>query len=420
MDGLAKARGDSLSGNALTKRLRTLATWAWCLGLATLALDFLSLPMLGEQVSLSYVLFGIAALGVVWAEKREFSTRVFLYRLHDAAIYSPWRFLLLYFLWISVFSPFTEHRLKSVVYAMNGWFSLFAVGLTAQFLFCERSVASAALLPERLRVAFLCYATTLALLFVNQLIQLFVPDYSVNFLMGEQVNLYLYFVIGLPYLLWDFLKDGRRLLPRWLAGLTVLLGCATAILIGRKFFMAAVFLSLGALFSLYVYKKAHMRRILGLALLASTVGVLLVGGLHVLLGSALEWRVALEAARSEVAVRMSGSFHSALEILERTNYLGQGLGLAPFRGVWNRVIAEAGVIGFLLYASFFVNLLWDLYQVRRSSRVVVSNVSVLSVGIFLLLVSHYVSNPYGAYVWIWYSIWALFASTPKKKLQRAG
>lgn len=409
-----------MSRGGFTGRLRMAATWAWCLGLTTLALGFLSLPMLGERVSLSYVLFGLAAFGAAWAEKREFSTRVFLYCLHDAAIYSPWRFLLLYFLWISIFSPFTEHRLKSVVYAANGWFSLFAVGLTAQFLFCERGVRGAALLPERLRIAFLCYATTLAFLFLNQLVQLFSPEHSLRFLGGEQVNLYLYFVIGLPYLLWDFLKDGRRLLPRWLAGLTVLLGCAAAVLIGRKFFTAAVLLSIGALFSLYVYKKVHMRRIVGVALLASGAGVLLVGGLNVLLGSAMEWREALEAARYAVASRMGGSFHSALEILEKTNYLGQGLGLAPFRGVWSRVIAEAGVIGFLLYGAFFVNLLRDLYQVRRSSRVVVSNVSVISLGVFLLLVSHYISNPYGAYVWIWYSIWALFAATPKKKVQRAG
>jgi hypothetical protein len=120
-------------------------------------------------------------------------------------------------------------------------------------------------------------------------------------------------------------------------------------------------------------------------------------------------------ARAQVEERMTGPAGAAFEALEKSQYLGQGVGLAPFRGVWARVLAEAGVIGFLLYGAFFVNLLWDLYQVRRSSRVVVSNVAALSLGLFLFLASHYVSNPYGAYVWVWYSIWALFASTPRKK-----
>jgi hypothetical protein len=47
--------------------------------------------------------------------------------------------------------------------------------------------------------------------------------------------------------------------------------------------------------------------------------------------------------------------------------------------------------------------------------VVVSNIALLSVLSFVFFLSHYVENPYGAYAWVWYSIWALFASTSKKK-----
>ena len=82
-----------------------------------------------------------------------------------------------------------------------------------------------------------------------------------------------------------------------------------------------------------------------------------------------------------------------------------------------RVLAEAGIVGFLLYLGFFLNLLRDLYRVRRSSRVVVSNVSFVSMAIFLVLVSQTVENPYGAYVWVWYALWALFGSTARKKRQ---
>jgi hypothetical protein len=53
--------------------------------------------------------------------------------------------------------------------------------------------------------------------------------------------------------------------------------------------------------------------------------------------------------------------------------------------------------------------------VRHSERVVVSNIALLSVGVFLALLGHLVENPYGAYVWVWYALWALFASTPKKR-----
>lgn len=399
----------------LTAKLRSAAAWAWCLGLATIALEFMVVPVLGERVSLTYCFFVAAAFFTAWAEKREFSTRVALYRLHDAAIYSPWRFLLLYFLWISVFSPFTELPLKSLAYAANGWLSLLAVGLTAQFIFCERGESGVVLLPARLGLAFRFYAVTLVFLFSSQLLHLFAPDLPLDLLGAEQLNLFLYFLIGMPFLLWDLLKPGRRFLPRWLTALTVVLGGATTVLIGRRFFTAALLVSFGSLLSLFVYKRIRLRKAVALAGAVACLGLLALVMLKWALLGSLEWHGALQAARAQVEQRMAGSIGASLQILERSNYLGQGLGLAPLHGVWIRVIAEAGVIGFLLYAAFFLNLLWDLYQVRRSARVVVSNIAALSMGLFLLLASHYVGNPYGAYVWVWYAIWAVFAATPRKK-----
>jgi O-antigen ligase len=106
----------------------------------------------------------------------------------------------------------------------------------------------------------------------------------------------------------------------------------------------------------------------------------------------------------------------ALESLWQTHGLGLGLGVTSLHGVWTRVLAEAGVVGFVFYGAFFLSVLRDLYRVRRSTRVVVSNVSFVSMAVFLVLVSQSVENPYSAYVWVWYALWALFGSTARKKV----
>ena len=142
----------------LTQKLRIFACWAWSLGLALTAFDILYIPVFQWRASVSYLFFAIAFFLVAWAEKREFSTRIFLYRLHDVAIYSPWKYLLLYFLWISIFSPFSQEPLTSLLFATNGWLSLVAVGLTAQFIFCERGEHGVLLLPDRLKIAFRFYS----------------------------------------------------------------------------------------------------------------------------------------------------------------------------------------------------------------------------------------------------------------------
>lgn len=403
------------SGSAsFTAKLRSAACVFWSLGLAVLAFDFLSLPVFDWKASASYFFFTAAALVTAWAEKREFGSRVAAYRLHDAVIYSPWRFLLLYFLWISVFSPFTARPLASLVYATNGWASLVAIALTAQFIFSERTIHGIVLVPERLSIAFWSYCLSVSILLANVLVHLFVPSPAFPMLVNEQANLFLYFTLGLPYLLWDFLKDGRRLLPRWLSGVTVLTGAVTILLLNSRFYLAAIALSVAAIFGLFVYKKIRLRRALLLGGFIAGWG-LAFGLLLLIAVEQLGYSQLLESERIALTDRMRGNFMAAIDALAYTRGLGTGLGLTSLRGVWTRVLAEAGLVGFALYLAFFLNVLFDLYKVRRSTRVVVSNVSFISLAVFLLFVSFYVENPYGAYVWVWYALWALFASTAKKQ-----
>lgn len=397
----------------LTHRLRELAAALWCLGLGLLAYDFLSLPVLRWRASVAYVAFGFAFAVVSWAEKREFGTRIYLYRLHDALILSPWRFLLLYFLWISVFSPFTVDPFASLVYAANGWISLITVGIGAQFIFCERALTVSTLEPDRLRWAFLVYSVAVAMLLAGSLWGLF--GGALWFRPAEQANLFFFFSIGFPFLLWDFAKQGRRLTPRWMSAATIFLGIVLLLLIGRRSYLASLLFSVGGVLGLFLYKRIRPHRALLWAAVAVASSVAAAALLALALGSQIAWSEALERARHGLAVRMLPPWDGALEALRGSSFMGKGLGVTGIRGVWARVAAEAGVVGLALYSAFFVSLLWELYRVRRVGRVVVSNVALVSLCVFLLFLSHYVENPYSAFVWVWYSIWALFASTSKKK-----
>jgi hypothetical protein len=400
---------------SLTAKLRTASVWAWALGLGLLAFDFFSLPVFRWRASAAYILFGLAAAAVAWAEKREFSSRVFIYRLHDAVIYTPWKYLLLYFLWVSVYSPFTEFPLASLVYATNGWMSLFLIGLSAQFIFCERTVRGAFLLPARLSIAFWVYALTLSILMANTLLHIFFPSLPLSPLAAEQANLFLYFLMGLPFLLWDFVKDGRRLLPRALSLFTIWSGTITVMLIGRRLYHVALALILGGVLGFFLFKKLRPHKPLLLGIGAAVCAVAMAAGLAYFLRSVAPWEASLDNARIAAEGRVRATIIPAWEALRQSHFLGLGVGVTEMRGVWKRVIAEAGVVGAIFYSGFFLALLWDLYRVRHSQRVVVSNIAFLSVGVFLVLLSHFVENPYGAYIWVWYALWALFAATPKKK-----
>jgi hypothetical protein len=399
----------------LTATLREAAAYTWAAGLAVIALDFLSLPLLQWRVSLSYALFALAMLSVAWAEKREFGTRVFLYRLHDAVIFTPWKYLLLYFLWISLFSPFTPVPVASLLYAANGWLSLFAVAISAQFIFCERTTQGLVLLPDRLALVFRVYGLTVGGLLTFLLLAIFFPSLPEETIVGNQANLFLYFTLGLPFLLWDFIKDGRRLLPRALSLWAICVGGIVLLLIGRKYFQLTIAFSAAGVLGLFLYKTVRPR--LPTIRLAAVAVVAGLGALAA--AAALQARAPLQAGLEHLRLMMEAKMRSglapALDALWETKLLGKGLGVTDVIGVWARVLAEAGLIGFFLYGAFFLNLAWDLYRVRRTQRVVVSNVAMVSVAVFLFFASHYVENPYGAYVWIWYSIWALIAATPKKK-----
>lgn len=407
-----------MSGVGFTKFLRAVAAWSWCSGLVVTALEFLSIHLLGKRVSLGYLCFGAGAVAAFWAEQREFGTRIFLYRLHDSVIYGPWKFLLLYFLWISVFSPFTLNPVASLAYATNGWLSLITVGVAAQFIFCERGADGAVvLLPNRLRLAFLVYASTVCALLAATLARLFFPAFPLDLQVSGQANLFLFFAMGMPYLVWDFLKRGRRLLPPWLSTLTLVFGTVATFLIGRKFYQASLAFGLVAVFAFFIYKQTPWRRMLYLMLPLLTVAAAFFFLLTFYLESHGLLREGLDYARMLMESRMETSVGPAIETLYRTNFLGEGLGLTDIRGVWPRVLAEAGVVGFFFYAAFFLSLAARLYLVRRASRVVVSNVTLVSLAVFLLFVSHYVENPYGAYVWVWYAIWVFFASAARKKAE---
>lgn len=396
-----------------THKLRTYASWSWSLGLGLVAVDFLSLSFLQWRISSAYFAFFLSLFFVVWAEKREFGTRVFLYRLHDVVIYTPWKFMLLYFLWVSLFS-LLENALTSVVFSLNGWATLFAVGVAAQFIFCERARDKIILLPGRLRVAFLVYACTTLFLLVNLLLHLFWATIPLPMLVHEEGNLFLYFLMGMPFLGWDFSKNGRRLLPRALSLAVMIVGGAAILLLGNLSQKVALLLAGGGLLAVYFLKAIRYRRAL---LLGGAIGLGCLS-LSVLLSMALQQfpaALALRAARSVLETRVAESMQLAFLALEHSHFMGLGVGVTEITGLWARILGEAGVVGFLLVAAFFLNLLWDLYWVRRSSRVVVSNVAIISLLVFLFLLGHYVHNPYTAFVWVWCSLWSIFSSTARKR-----
>ncbi len=393
--------------------IRKIALLFWSLGMMTLAIDFYSLPLLNWQVSISYIPFVVAFILLIWAEKREFSSRVFLYRLHDVLIYSSWRYLLLFFLWVSIFSPFSASPLASIVYSVNGWISLFVVGVSAQFLFCEHRPNAIYLLTERLGFVFRVYAITLIALFLHVLLPiLFSLDSPV--IVKKTENLFLYFVMGFPFLLWDFSKSGRRLLPGWLSFCAVLLGVSTILLVGRKFFSLVLFVSALGIMGLYFYKKMKSKPyVLMLILMISGVGFTGVMGAFLKSNEIRAWT--LQKVRLELEANLSARILPTLSALKESGFLGKGVANSEVKGLWFKLLSETGIIGTLLFLGFFLSILWQLLNVRKSTKVVVSNVALVTVVVFVGLVGNYVENPYGAYIWVWFAIWGVFAATEKKK-----
>lgn len=394
-------------------QIRNIALWFWSLGLTAIAVDFFSFPVLQWKASLAYVPFSVAFLLLIWAEKREFSTRVFLYRLHDILIYGSWRYFLLFFLWISIFSPFSPDPIASILYSLNGWLSFFVVGVSAQFLFLEHRPDTIYLLQNRLRFVFRVYAYSICILFLHVLFTVAV-DSSFPVFINKKENLLLYFVMGFPFLLWDFSKFGRKLLPNYLSFSAILLGVITTLLLGRKFFSLVLVFSVLGILLLYVYKKVKSKPYI-LAFLVLSSGILLSGIIGTFLKSNEIRAWTLQKVRSELESNLSSRIMPTWTALVESGFLGKGVANSNVTGMWFKILSETGVVGSALFISFFLSLLWRLFSVRKSSQVVVSNVALVSVFVFLGLVSIYVENPYGAYVWVWFSIWAVFATTEKKR-----
>lgn len=397
----------------LSARMRKAALLALGGGFFLTCAELFPLRIASYEGSAAYFAYGLAAVLCFWAEKREFSTRIALYRLHDLAVYTPWKYLLLYFLWTSIFSPFTEHPWRSLLFATTGWFSLVAVGFTMYFLFCEKSERGERLIVPRIAFFFRVFCYGLLLRFFLEAMRLLWPGFPAG-ASQERIGTYLYFCIGMPFLIWDFMNLRRRLAPRWLSGAVLFSGSLLLLLLGRKFFL----LSLAYHFIFFAAVASYKRiKILGHGV--ALVLLLLAAG-----GLALLWQhfepvggVILRESRNFVEGELKNNLGGVLESLKRSVYLGQGLGLTEARGVWKKVLLDAGIPGFLLYSLFFLSLARQMLLVRHSPRIVVSNVAFGSLGYFLLLASHFVKNPYGAYIWVWYSLWVIFALTHQKKEQ---
>lgn len=401
-----------------TVRLKHFSVWLWSLGLALAAATKISLVIHDWTISWSYAFFFLSAIFCLWAEKREFNTRVFLYRLHELSIYSSFKYLLLYFLWINLFAMFTAEPVKSVLYAASGWFNLLAVAIVPQLIFCERNMRGVALIPSRLKIAFSCFVVSQIILLFSVLLPIFFPGFPVPVLVRDPLDLFLYFMIGFPFLLWDFGNKKGMLLPRYLSGLCIVLGVVTVILLGRRFFILSLGFCVFLYFAIAVYKQLRLKAFLLSTIFlcaASLTFFFFVDSIPEI--SPMKERILTELSvqRGYLEQGLSNSAAKAFEIARSTRYLGVGVGVSSLKGVWTRVFAEAGSIGFLLYAMFFLSLLKNLYRIRHERRIVVSNIAFISTLYFLFFGSHYLANPYAPAIWVWYAIWFLFAATKRKK-----
>jgi O-antigen ligase len=183
------------------------------------------------------------------------------------------------------------------------------------------------------------------------------------------------------------------------------------------FLLGAIAAPIG-LMAIGVYKKIRLGRALSYLAILCLLGINLVFIISKIpeLGGAREIIGAPRVLMEEKISRRIPDIHSAIQSLRETNFMGTGVGAADIeRGVWLQILAETGIAGLALHLAFFISLLLSLYSIRRAREVVVSNVAFLSVLIFLLILSHYPQNPYGAGLWAWYALWGVFASTYRKR-----
>lgn len=402
---LAELDGIRVAG--FTAGLRSAGALLWCVGFFLVVFDLLGVDIAGWHIPLCFAFFFLAAGLCFWAEKREFSTRVALYRLHDLVIYTPWRFLLLYFLWINLFAPFTAQPVRSVVYAVGGWACLIAIGVTANFLFCERRPSGAILLlRDRLSLLFWGFGLAASAGLIAIISTRIWPDFPV--LMHDEANFFLFLLLGLPFLLWDLLLHGRNLLPRAFSAFVSLIVIAALVLTMRKIFWIGIVLVFAMMLALRIYKRMRYGR----ALLVFTTLLFCSIGLSLLL---LKLPF-LQEQQQTLEARLNISVGDALRVALEHRLLGMGIAVSSNRnGIWAQILAELGFIGVAFYSGFLLNLLRDLYVVGREPRIVVSNVGLVSLVVFGVLVSHYYTNAYAPSIWVWYAVWTLLATSNVKK-----
>ena len=396
-------------------RIRNVAALFWSLGLALVCFDRFHLySILGEQVRIAYPFFLVAGILCWWGEKREFGTRVMLYRLHDIAMSSPWKYLLLYFLWVNLFALFSAVPRTSVVYALGGWFSLVMVAFSAQLLFCQRTPEKIILIPQRLKIALLSYTLASMLYGLSLVVSSLAPNLGVRPFFMDVSQVCVFFVAGLPFLVWDFINPRRQLLNRPLVGFTIVVIVSTLFLLRQPHFLLAAVAAPLALLFLGLAKRVSLHRaLLGLFFLC----LLSINLLFVFKGvlSDFPGKQALEGYVHREVTEEYFEVKKAWELFKSTNFMGGGIGSSDVkRNVWLKIVSEVGVVGILLYGAFFISLLWDLFRIRRSKQIVISNVAFVSVVLFLLIGSHFPRNPYGTGIWVWYALWGVFSSTRLK------
>lgn len=402
-----------MNQHGLTENMRLMASWFWALGLGVVGLDFLTLHFLSWKISISYVAFIISFLLLSVAEKREFGMRQYLVRLHDTVFSGPWKFLLLYFLWISV-SSLVAFSLSNFLFVINGWISLFSVALGAQFLFCERSGNRLILLPARLGAAFRVYASILFFLLSNAILHLVFPDFPLPLLVEEQANLITYFLLGSPFLFWDLAKKGRYLLWRPFNFLLLVIGVNSVFFFGGVFHwlsLGFIVFSLSILFLLKFYHKKRVKFLFLALAPAATVFAFLI----LFLLNHLQVELPQERAiQILVENRLVHNFRLAWISFQASPLMGLGAGTTAIAGAFSKVLAEAGLVGFSFFLAFFLSLFVQLIQSLKVNRA--ASISLISFSVFLLFLNHYSLNPYSAFIWVWCSLWALLSSTNRKRV----
>lgn len=404
--------------------LRWLSTLSWSVGLALIPFDRVYLfSLASENARVSYLFFSVAALLCWWAEKREFGTRVTLYRLHDLAFSSPWRYLLLFFLWVNLFAPFTENPARSVVYALGGWFSLVSVAFSAQLIFCDRGQRGIALIPARLRIAFLGFNLSVWFFAGALVLHRLFPDHISGMLSQSSIDPLLFCLMGLPFLVWDFVNPKRHLLSRWLVGPAIALCYAAVFLVHDWGLMGIALLTPAGILAIGVYKQIRLTSAL---ISIAAISLITINGVFLLskfvsappaamavIQNELEERQALVESKLKTKIPQ---VRSLLEDLVASRFLGGGIGSSDInRGVWSQILVEVGVVGLALYLAFFLSLALQLWRIRSGTQVIVPNVALVSLLIFAIAGGHYARNPYSTGVWVWYALWTAFASTRLKR-----